>query len=151
MFSYVGPALRALALTAILSGVMTPVSAHEGHDHDERPQAGSPGALPRGEAVSNAFELVAVARGETLEFYLDRFATNEPVTGATIEAESPNGTVKASEGTDGAYRATAPWLTKGGRTDLIVTVTAGDVIDILPLAIETAPAAAPDRHERCDA
>jgi hypothetical protein len=31
-------------------------------------QAISLGALPRGEAVSNEFEIVAVARGETLRF-----------------------------------------------------------------------------------
>jgi RND family efflux transporter MFP subunit len=154
MLSHFGRALRALAVTAALFAAITPASAHEGHDTEEQPPV-SAGALPRGEADSNAFELVAVARGESLEIHLDRFATNEPVTGATIEVESPNGPVKAAEGADGTYRVAAPWLARNGRTDLIFTVTAGDATDILPLTIQTAAAAvqgavrrdaAPDNH-----
>jgi cobalt-zinc-cadmium efflux system membrane fusion protein len=154
MLSHFGFALRALAVTASLFAAIAPASAHEGHNHEEPPPV-SAGALPRGEADSSAFELVAIARGESLEIYLDRFATNEPVTGATIEVESPGGPVKAKEGADGTYRVSAPWLAKDGRADLIFTVTAGDVTDILPLTIQTASAAvqgavqpntAPDGH-----
>lgn len=154
MLSHFGFTLRALAVTASLFAAIAPVSAHEGHDHEEQPPV-SAGALPRGEADSSAFELVAVARGESLEIYLDRFATNEPVTGATIEVESPGGPVKAKEGVDGTYRVSAPWLVKDGRADLLFTVTAGDATDILPLTIQMAPAtvqgvaqrdAAPDSH-----
>lgn len=137
MLSHFGRALHALAVTAVLCGAIAAASAHEGHDHEEQ-QPVSAGALPRGEAVSSEFEIVAVARGENLEIYLDRFATNEPVTGATLEVESPDGSVKAAEGADGTYRLTAPWLARNGRTDLIFTVTAGGVTDILPLAIQTA-------------
>ncbi|WP_029585266.1 HlyD family efflux transporter periplasmic adaptor subunit [Bradyrhizobium sp. URHD0069] len=140
MLSHSGRALRALAVTAILCGTIAPVYAHEGHDHDEQQQVVSPGALPRGDSVSNEFEIVAVARGETLEIYLDRFATNEPVTGASLEVESPSGPAKATPDTDGKYRLAAPWLAKSGRTDLIFTVTAGAITDILPLTIEV-PAA----------
>jgi hypothetical protein len=139
MLSHFGRALRALALTAVVFAAIAPASAHDGHDHQEQPPVAA-GALPRGEADSNAFELVAIARGENLEIYLDRFATNEPVTGATIEVESPNGPVKAAEGADGTYRLAAPWLAKDARADLIFTVTAGDATDILPLTIQTAPA-----------
>ncbi len=140
MLSHFGRALHALAVTAALGAAVAPAFAHEGHDHKEQPPAAA-GALPRGEADSSAFELVAVARGENLEIYLDRFATNEPVTGATLEVESPAGPVKATESTDGTYRVAAPWLARGGRTDLIFTVTAGGDTDILPLTIQTAPAA----------
>jgi cobalt-zinc-cadmium efflux system membrane fusion protein len=140
MLSRFGRALRALAMTVALSAAITPSTAHEGHDHEEQPPV-SAGALPRGEADSSAFEIVAIVRGENLEIYLDRFATNEPVTGATIEVESPGGPVRAAEGADGTYRVAAPWLAKSGRTDLIFTVTAGDATNILPLTIQTAPAA----------
>src|SRR5688572_19941249 len=132
MLSHFGRALRALAVTAVLCAAIAPTSAHEGHDHEEQ-QPVSAGTLPRGEAASNVFEIVAIARGENLEIYLDRFATNEPVTGATLEVESPSGSVKATEGADGTYRLAAPWLAKYGRADLIFTVTAGDTTDILPL------------------
>ena len=141
MLSRFGRALRALAAAAVLCAAITPASAHEGHDHEEQ-QPVSAGALPRGEADSDAFEIVAIVRGENLEIYLDRFATNEPVTGATLEVESPDGPVKAAASADGTYRVAAPWLAKGGRTDLIFTVTAGDTTDILPLTIQSAPAAA---------
>jgi cobalt-zinc-cadmium efflux system membrane fusion protein len=142
MLSHFGRALRALAVTAVLCGAIAPASAHEGHEHEEQ-QPVSAGALPRGEAASDAFEIVAIVRGENLEIYLDRFATNEPVTGATLEVESPDGPVKAAASADGTYRVAAPWLAKSGRTDLIFTVTAGDTTDILPLTIQSAPAAAP--------
>lgn len=142
MLSHLGRALRALAVTAALCAAITPALAHEGHDHEEQQQPVSAGALPRGEADSDAFEIVAIVRGENLEIYLDRFATNEPVTGATIEVESPDGPVKAAASADGTYRMAAPWLAKSGRADLIFTVTAGDTTDILPLTIQTTPGAA---------
>ena len=147
MLSHFGRALRALAVTAVLCGAIAPASAHEGHDHGEQ-QPVSAGALPRGEADSDAFEIVAIVRGENLEIYLDRFATNEPVTGATLEVESPDGPVKAAAGADGTYRVAAPWLAKNGRADLIFTVTAGDTTDILPLTIQTAPGAAQSAAQR---
>ena len=109
MLSHFGRALRALAAAAVLCVASAPVSAHEGHDHGEQ-QPVSAGALPRGEADSNSFEIVAIVRGENLEIYLDRFATNEPVMGATLEVESPGGPVKAAANADGTYRVAAPWL-----------------------------------------
>jgi membrane fusion protein, heavy metal efflux system len=140
MLSHFGRAMRAFAVTALLCAAIAPAFAHEGHDQEEQ-QPVATGASPRGEAASKAFEIVAIARDETLEIYLDRFATNEPVIGATIEVESPRGSVKATEGADGTYRLAAPWLAKGGHTDLIFTVTAGDTTDILPLTIPAASAA----------
>ena len=141
MFPHFGRALRALAAVAVLCAAIAPVSAHEGHDHGEQP-APSAGALPRGETDSNAFEIVAVARGDHLEIHIDRFATNEPVTGAVLEVETPAGSAKATENADGTYRLPAPWLAKNGRADLIFTVTAGDTTDILPMTIQTAREAA---------
>src|SRR5262245_23139988 len=125
MPSHFGRALRVLAGIAILSAA-APVSAHEGHDHDEPETAAAASASPRGEAASGAFEIVVLARDQNLEIFVDRFATNEPVKGATVEVESPNGPAKATEGTDGTYRLAAPWLAKRGRAELIFTVTAGD-------------------------
>ena len=135
MRSLVATILAAAGLLASLSAV----PAHEGHDHGPAAPATRADAAPRGEASSDAFELVAVAQGETLVFYLDRFASNEPVRDATLTVEVPNGSV-AAEATGGAYRIKAPWLAKPGHTDLIITVTAGDTTDILPLSIDV-----PDR------
>jgi cobalt-zinc-cadmium efflux system membrane fusion protein len=150
MLSHFGRALRALAVTAILCGAIAPTFAHEGHDHGEQAPAAT-GALPRGETDSSAFEIVAVISGENLEIYLDRFATNEPVTGAAIEVESPAGSVKATEGAGGTYRVPAPWFAKRERTDLIFTVTSENTTDILPLTIPAAPAAPAQGAARPDA
>lgn len=64
-----------------------------GHDHDA-PPAVSAASAPRVEAQSDSFELVAVLDNGKLTLYLDRFATNEPVSDARIQIES--GTFKAS-------------------------------------------------------
>jgi hypothetical protein len=69
---------------------VAPSRAHEGHDHAEPKLVAAAGATVRGEAASASFELVAVARGDVLAIYLDRFATNEPVEGATINVETPS-------------------------------------------------------------
>lgn len=143
MFSRFGRSLRALAAVAALTAAIAPASAHEGHDHGEQDQtAVSASALPRGETDSDAFEIVAVVRGDHLEIHVDRFTSNEPVTGAVIEVETPAGSVKATENADGTYRLPAPWLAKSDRADLIFTVTAGDTTDILPMTIKTAREAA---------
>jgi membrane fusion protein, heavy metal efflux system len=109
--------------------------AHEGHDHGN--EAPSPSAaLPRGSAVSADFELVAVLRNGELAIYLDRFATNEPIAGAGIEIETPEGAKNAEARDDGSYRLAAPWAKAGGHYDLIFTVTAGETVDVLPLTID---------------
>ncbi|MBX9841857.1 MAG: efflux RND transporter periplasmic adaptor subunit [Xanthobacteraceae bacterium] len=141
MRSLIATVLAVGALLASLGAVV----AHEGHDHDSAAPAARADAAPRGEAVSDAFELVAVAQGETLVLYLDRSASNEPVQGATLTVEAPGGPVDA-EASGGAYRISAPWLAKPGHTDLIVTVSAGDVTDILPVSIDV-----PDRAAMLEA
>ena len=127
-------AIGAAALIATL-GLM-PALAHEGHDHEPQATPVSGNIAARGEAASDAFELVAVASGPELLIYLDRFATNAPVDGATIEVETPQGPVKATPHAGNAYRLDAPWLAKPGRFDLIFMVTADGAADVLPLTLD---------------
>ena len=110
------------------------IHAHEGHDHGQQPTA-PVDAMPRGEAASSLFELVAVAQGEELVIYIDRFATNEPVHDAAVEVETPIGPAVANA-SDGAYRLKAPWLAKPGHFDLIATITVGSDTDVLPVTID---------------
>jgi cobalt-zinc-cadmium efflux system membrane fusion protein len=134
------------AAALILALAASAALGHEGHDHGPQPLPPAE-AAPRGEATSSSFELVAVARGTELVVYLDRFETNEPITGAGIEVETPDGPATASASGD-VYRIAAPWLAKGGRVDLIFTVTAGASVDILPhtLARRGEAAAAADAN-----
>lgn len=69
---------------------------------------------PRAEAVSELYELVAMARAGELVIYLDRFATNEQVDGATIEVETPAGPEPARAIANEPYLLSAPWSAKPG-------------------------------------
>lgn len=135
--------MRSLAAAAFGAALLlgplqaTAVLAHEGHDHADQPPPISANVLARTEAVSDALELVAVAAGGDLLIYLDRFATNEPVEGAAIEVETPEGSARAVAHSGDAYRLPAPWLAKPGRFDLIFTVSVGDLIEVLPGTLDT--------------
>ena len=85
----------ALLISLLLGQSIRTAWSHEGHDHGPAPAPLAKKVAPRAEASSEAFEIVAVARGGDLVVYLDRFASNEPVEGASIEIE--NRRVEAGE------------------------------------------------------
>ncbi|HMN51933.1 MAG TPA: efflux RND transporter periplasmic adaptor subunit [Xanthobacteraceae bacterium] len=130
------------ALSLLLIGfvaVSTPAAnAHEGHDHNTSAPV-SQSLTPRGEAESDAFQLVAVLRDRALTLYLDRFATNEAMSGATVEVETPSGPQAAEAVGEGIYLIAAPWAKGADHYDLIFTVTAGDKVDVLTLTILDTP------------
>lgn len=105
--------------------------AHEGHDHGAPPTPVSTTIAPRVDASSTTFELIAVHRNNALTIFIDRFVTNEPVTGAQVEVDTPKGPLTAKENPDGTYTLPADWAAAGGAHDLIFTVTAGADIDVL--------------------
>jgi len=111
--------------------------AHEGHDHGAPPPPVSKTIAPRADASSSDLEIVVVARGSTLLLFLDTFRTNEPIEGATIEIDAPGGILQleAVAKEPGSYSASAPFLTKPGKYDLAITVTAKDLVDIFPLTL----------------
>jgi RND family efflux transporter MFP subunit len=120
----------ALLIAAVVWSSST-VRAHEGHDHGAPPTPVSTTIAPRVDASSTIFEVIAVYRNNALTIFVDRFVTNEPVTGATVEVDTPKGTVAAKENPDGTYSLPAEWAGAGGSYDLIFTVTAGSDIDVL--------------------
>jgi cobalt-zinc-cadmium efflux system membrane fusion protein len=131
--------LRAFVLGAALlisTATQVPAAAHAGHDDAEQPLAAGSGA-PRAEASSPDFEIVAVAADHRLKIYLDRFATNEPIDGASLEvAENGGEPLKAAKQDDGTFLLRAPWIDVGGKHDLTFTVVNGDVSDLLTAAIQ---------------
>lgn len=132
-----GGVIWALLVAASLAGS---ARAHEGHDHGAPPPAASQSLAPRAEAASAAFELVAVLRGDELRIFLDRFADNAPVEGATIEVDTTAGTASARPAEPGTYVLPAGALAAPGAHDLAFTVTAGDAVDLLAATL-TVPAA----------
>ena len=76
--------LPALALAVSLMALPQAGMAHPGHDDAPEPVATT--GSPRTEAHSDDFELVAIAAGpHTLTIWLDRFATNEPLSGGSVD------------------------------------------------------------------
>ncbi len=127
-----------LALCAALLLMLLPAQGRAHPGHDDTPEPAAVGS-PRTEAHSDDFELVAVAAGgaRALTIWLDRFASNEPVPGGSVEvAENGGDPVKAEPGEDGTYVLRAPWLDVPGRHDLTFTVAAGDTADLFAAAIE---------------
>lgn len=126
-------AYAAVFVAMLVVGAQRPM-AHEGHDHDAAPPAIA-NVLPRAEAQSTTFELVAVPKGGELDVWLDRFDTNAPVEAASISIETLAGSVEAVEKEPGLYRAPAPWAAKAGLTNLIFTVMAGNDMDVLSTSL----------------
>lgn len=127
-----------LLLAALLAAV--PARAHEGHDHGPATPPPATTLAPRGESASPDFELVVVAEPAKLVLYLDRFATNEPVAGATIEVASGPHRVQPKQTSPGTYEAPATWLEPGKRFDLVVSVDAAGVLDLLPVTLDLSAA-----------
>ncbi len=93
-------------------------------------------ALPRVEAKSEMFELVAELRGTELAIMVDRFETNEPVLSAKLEVES--GTLRAVaafRAEQGDYAVTDAAMVKAlaaaGEHGLVFTLLAGKDSDLL--------------------
>jgi len=138
------PILRAMLVAMML--VAGGASAHEGHDHGNQGKTQAlAGTMPRLEAASGPFELVALLQDGELVIYLDRFESNEPLANAQVAVETPAGPSSASL-KGGAYRLAAPWVPPTGSLDLIFTVTADDRTEILSGTLELS--AAPNEAAR---
>lgn len=124
-----------------LSAASSQAHAHSGHDHGASVEV-SASVAPRFEAVSDDFELLAVLKGIDLIVTLDRFRTNEPITAAKIDAtvSGEAATVTAIE--DGTFKLSSPHFSKPGRAEVLLTVQAGPITDLLAGAIEIPGAAA---------
>lgn len=126
------PDLRAtLASLAIACAALSPAFADEGHNHGAEPAAAEGQASPRVEAHSDLFELVGVVEKGQMTVYLDRYATNEPVTNAKIEFESGANKGVAAAQPDGTYLIKFDALSKTGELPFAFTVAAGSDTDLL--------------------
>ncbi len=116
---------------ALLSITFTGTAfSHTGHPHGDEAPPVSVQTAPRATAASPLFELVAVASGTALVVYLDRFETNAPVIGATVDVETPTGPARAVQ--DGElYVLETPWAAKPGTYELLFTIAAETDIDFL--------------------
>ncbi|HMN76049.1 MAG TPA: hypothetical protein PKC97_08285 [Burkholderiaceae bacterium] len=132
----------AIVLALLLAGN---AFAHGGEDHGDGAAATPAAAVeagPRATATSEDFELVALTQGDKLLIYLDRFATNEPVAGATIEIESGAFKAVAAAVAPGVYSVAGDAFETPGRHALTVTIEtdakSGAVSDLLSATLDVA-------------
>ena len=118
-------------LAAIALFLSCAAFAGEGHDHGEAAPGPQGTASPRVQAHSDLFELVGVVDKGQMTIYLDRYATNEPVTGAKIDFESGTHKGQAQPQADGTYLIKFDALAKPGNLPFAFTVTAGSDSDLL--------------------
>jgi RND family efflux transporter MFP subunit len=133
--------LRVGAFAALFSLIPFAALSHEGHSHGDETPPTTVVTAPRATAASTLFELVAVADGPALTIYIDRFDTNEPVTGGTVSVETPAGPAAATVDGD-IYLLDAPWATEAGEHKLLFTVEAGADIDFLTATLTIPPVVA---------
>jgi len=135
-------ALPAVALIALLLCTMTPAisgpGAHgpNGEHLDGPTTMRAASTLPRVEASSEAFELVAELRASELAIVVDRYESNEPVLGAKLQVESgPLKAEAAFRAEQGDYAVTEAALLNAlaapGEHGLVFTLVAGKDSDLL--------------------
>lgn len=138
-------AASTIAATLALSipiATAAPGAHGPGGEHLDVPTGAAGGsAVPRLEAKSEAFELVAELRGGELSILIDRYDTNEPVLGATLEVET--GTHKATavfHADHGDYAVADAAFLKAlatpGQHALVFTLVAGAQSDLLDGTLE---------------
>jgi RND family efflux transporter MFP subunit len=127
---------------------LTAAFAGEGHDHgDATPVAAGTGS-PRVSSHSDLFELVGIVDAGAMTIYIDRHATNEPVTNAKVEVEAGTAKGVATPQLDGTYRFEHAVLKETTALSVSFTVVAGSESDLLAgdLTLADAHAAHDDDH-----
>jgi cobalt-zinc-cadmium efflux system membrane fusion protein len=137
--------LRGLILITFLFIAGLPAHAHEGHDHGV-PQTQPPTmAMPRIALQSDPYQLVAILRNDTLTVHLDAFATNEPVTDATISVTIGAEDVAARAIAAGLFQLASPKLAGAGALELVFAIS-GPMGDDLLIGTLQRPTALRDAH-----
>lgn len=130
----------------IFTLLITPVLAfaHGGEDHGDAAKPASVANIaPRAEAQTELFELLATAGSGQLTIFIDRFASNAPVSGAKVEVESGDWKAVALAAGNGSYRVSTPQFAKPGHYPLLFTVEAGADSDLIETTLVVAEAVKP--------
>ena len=136
-----------LALTLIMALPAGTTHAHEDHDHADEPAAAAMPANAAARAVteltSELYEAVIQSHGDHLDIYLDRFDTNEPVPGATLNISVDEREAGASvEESPGQYRVDIEPIAPGSTVTVTLVVSAPPGDDLLGGTLDVpAPAA----------
>jgi multidrug efflux pump subunit AcrA (membrane-fusion protein) len=131
-FAQAAPRLLVLLFAMLAPVVLAPVAGAE-----------PPVLAPRLDAKGGEFELLGIAKGNSLTVYLDDLKTNEPIAKAKFSIDTGDNARKLvlKETEPGLYWGQADWLAKPGSTDFVISVKAGKRSDLLggTLKIPDAP------------
>jgi hypothetical protein len=136
--------IGAMGCAACLAAGLALADGGSGAAPKVRAPADAANPTARSEAQTELFELVAASGNGQLTVFLDRYETNEPVTGAKVEVESGNWKAVAQENGDGSYRVKTEQFGKPGRYPLQFTVQAGADADLLETTLIVADAVEPN-------
>lgn len=126
-----------LSLSVMSAALASPGAHGPNGEHLDGAVATAGGdALPRIETFTESFELVGQLSGGELSIMIDRYETNEPVLGGTLEIEYKGLKAPAKFHADlGDYSIDDPTLlaalSKPGSHALLFTLIAGDETDLL--------------------
>lgn len=126
--------IRAVLLFIVVAASLPPIAARADAGHDHAAPAASGDArigIPRLEAQSDLFEIVGVVESGGLRIFLDRYATNEPVSNATIDIEAGSMKGSAQANPDGTYTFKDAALTRPGVFPVTFTIVSDSDSDLL--------------------
>lgn len=136
-FQYIMGGLLALSGSLVLCW-SSALFAHGGEDHGDTPPTQIvTSSQPKMEAKSDQIELLGVYDKGGLTLYVDDFATNTPITGATVEISVDTQSEKAKESAPGVYRVTLPILQKPAVHALVFTIEGDQLGDLLDGKLDT--------------
>jgi hypothetical protein len=127
-------AIRAILFSTGLAMGLQPIAVRADAGHDNGTPHASGVAAPtvaRVEAQSDLFEIVGVVENGAMTLFVDRFATNDPVTGAKIDLEVGPVKGSAQANPDGTYSFKHAALAQPGQYPVTFAVTAGADSDLL--------------------
>ncbi len=120
-----------LAIVFIAFGAFGSAWAAGDHEHSHETTVTTGAASPRISSQSELFELVGVVDNSEMKIFLDRYASNEPVTSAKIEVEAGAAKGTAAPQADGSYSFRHELLGQAGSLPVSFVVVAGADTDLL--------------------
>lgn len=139
-----------LALVLMLMPLSSIAGGGDDHTHADEakaPIAATAASGPRLELKSPDVELLGILRDGKLTLYIDHYASNEPIRNARIELESNGRKVQAQAENDGSYTVAADWLGQPGKHEVVASVEADGLEDLLIGSLEV-PATKPEARKR---
>ncbi|MDO8774468.1 MAG: efflux RND transporter periplasmic adaptor subunit [Burkholderiaceae bacterium] len=122
---------QALVATIFIASSLFATAWAAGDHGAEAPTAAGAVTSPRISSHSDLFELVGVVESSEMKIYLDRYASNEPVTDAKVEVEAGAAKGIATPQPDGSYSFKHELLSRPGTLAVNFVVAAGTDTDLL--------------------